>query len=139
MTDLTITVAQVLPATDAAADFVFGIAGAGITAGQPVYLDTVAGTYKLTDANAVATAAAAGIALHGALAGQPIKVQTSGDLTLGAGAAPAVGIVYCVSAAAGGISPIASLTSLDYTTILGVGIASNKLRMRVWVTGQLIA
>lgn len=143
MTDLVITVAQVLPgaATDTVPpSFVEGIAGATITAGQAVYLDATALTIKLADANAtVATAAAIGIATHGALAGQPIRVQTRGDITLGAGAAPAVGVLYVASNNAGGLAPSSDLGATQWATVLGVGIGSNKVRLQPWATGQATA
>lgn len=135
MVDLVITASQVLP--DAEGDSTVGLAGATLTAGQSVYLDSTTNTYKLADANAVLTAAAIGITLHAALAGQPIKVARGGSPTLGASAAPAVGMVYVVSATAGGIAPITDLTSLMYTTILGVGAASSKIKLNVFVSGQL--
>lgn len=140
MTDLSITVAQVLPGSADTDVFVYGLAGATITAGQALYLDSVTSTYKPADANASqATAAVAGIATHGALTGQPIKLQTAGDITLGAGAAPVVSVLYVVSATPGGIAPAADLASGYYTTVLGVGIAGSKLRLRPWSTGQVAA
>ena len=141
MADLTFTASQVLP--DSTGTTVRGTAGATITAGQPLYLDSVTNTYKLADANASAlTAAAVGLALHAALSGQPITLQTGGSPTMGAGAAPTVGIVYVVSATAGGLAPAADLASGHYTTIMGVGAASNKLKMPgagPFASGQVLA
>lgn len=140
MTDLVITVAQVLPGTSSDAispSFEDGIAAVAVTAGQPVYLNA-SGLYALADADLSAAAAAAhGIALHAALAGQPLRVQIGGDVTLGAGAGPVVGTLYVASATAGGISPASALGAGLYTTVLGVGITGNKLRLRPWATGQV--
>jgi hypothetical protein len=134
MADLSITSTQVLP--DVTGGVFNGIAGGTITAGMPIYLDETTNTLKAADANAsAATAAAKGIALHGASTGQPLRIQTNGDVTLGAGAAPAAGAVYVVSATPGGIAPAADLTTGWYTTILGVGIGSNKVRMNVFASG----
>jgi hypothetical protein len=58
-------------------------------------------------------------------------VQTAGPITIGAGAAPAVGTIYCLSATAGGIAPSADLATGNRTTILGVGAATNAIVLRV--------
>lgn len=140
MAALSITVAQVLAPTDGSGNFITGVAGADITAGQSVYLDSSTNTYKLADSNASqATAQAVGIATHGALTGQPIRIQggRGGYLTLGAGAAPAVGMIYCVGATAGSIVPSADLTTADYVTILGVGATTNRIQMDVFVSNSV--
>lgn len=137
MADLTITAAQVLP--DSTGDSYTGTAGGTLTAGQAVYLDDTVNTVKAADANAsAATARAIGIALHAATAGQPIRVQRAGDVTLGTGTA---GTIYVVSANAGGIAPAADLASGHYVTVLGVGITGSKLRMPPagpFVSGQVV-
>lgn len=130
MAALTVTVAEVLG--DFTGDVYSGIAGGTLTAGQSVYLDATAGTVKAADADASAAAAAAiGIALHAALAGQPIRVQRSGDITIGATAAMAVGQVYVVGATAGDIAPVADAIAAStwYVTVLGTAISASKLRM----------
>lgn len=139
MADLSVTASQVLPGLESAgATFANGTAGASITAGQAVYLDTAAGTYKLADANdSTATAVVAGIALHAASTGQPLRIQTAGPLTIGAGAAPAVGMIYAVSATAGGIAPQADLTTGHRTSIIGVGTATGVITLRIWATNAV--
>lgn len=139
MADLTVTATQVLPGAESAgATFASGVAGATITAGQPVYLDTTTSTYKVADNNdtSATLAVVAGIALHGAASGQPLKIQTGGPFTIGAGAAPTVGIIYCLSATAGGIAPSADLATGNRVTILGVGAASNAINLRIYASGQ---
>lgn len=133
MVDLAITASQVLPGPDSSSNFVQGIAGAAITAGQTLYYDAPSMSYKLADANDsnVNTSVVAGIALHAAGVGQPIRMQTSGPITIGAGAAPAVGSVYVLSATAGAIAPVADLATGHRTTILGVGGASNTIILRI--------
>jgi hypothetical protein len=139
MTALTITDTQVQPGTTDAT-FEFGTAGATITAGQVVYLDATTNTYKLADSNlSAAGATARGIALNGAASGQPLKIQTGGTITLGAGAAPVVSTVYLLANVAGSIIPAADLASLDRTTILGVGAATNTLILKINVSGQVKA
>jgi hypothetical protein len=140
MAALVITASQVLAPTDGSGNFFTGVAGADVTAGQSMYLDTAVNTYKLADSNASqATARAVGIAVHAALTGQPIRLMggRGGFLTLGAGAAPAVGTIYCVGATAGSIVPSADLATADYATILGVGATTNRLTMDVFVSDQL--
>lgn len=126
MADLTITASEVQTGTGAVLRSY--VCAAAITAGEPVALDTD-GKAVLADASAEATAAAKGIAVNSAAIGQQVQVQESGDLTLGATAAPASGTVYGVSATAGGIAPVADLLSTEYTTVLGVGIGSNQIRL----------
>lgn len=118
MADLTITAANVVH--DINAVYATGTAGATITAGQALYLDSGTSTLKLADANASqAAATCVGISLHGASSGQPIKYQISGDITIGA--TITVGGIYVVSATAGGIAPVADLTTGMYTTVLLIG------------------
>jgi hypothetical protein len=82
--DLSITAASVIPGARAKPSY--GTAGATITAGQLLYFDSTAGTYKLADANASATTAAVvGYAANNAGSGQPITVITEDDdFTVGA-------------------------------------------------------
>lgn len=136
MADLTITEAQVLP--DATGTFIDGIAGATLTAGQAVYKDATTNTMKPADANAsAATATVVGITTHAALAGQPVRLQRTGDLTLGAGAAPAVAKEYIVSGTAGGIAPISDQVTGWYYSRIGYGIAGNKIRLDIKASGQV--
>jgi hypothetical protein len=75
MADLTVTAAQVAQAyaKSGKAEIYDVVAGATITAGQPVYIDSN-GDAQLTDASAAGTAQVAGIALNGGGAGQAISV-----------------------------------------------------------------
>ena len=135
--DLSITSSQVLVTADT--ETAEGTAGATITAGQTLYLDSSDSKYKLADANASSsTAACIGIALHGSSDGQPIKLATGGSITIGAGAAPAVGTTYVLSATAGGIAPNVDATSGWFKTIIGVGAASNQISLKVFASGQQI-
>jgi hypothetical protein len=132
MANLTITATQVQP--DTTGVLVSGIAGETITAGQVCYEDPDDNyEFKLADCdNASSTVRTVrGIAVNGATAGQPVRLQVSGDLTLGAGAAPVLGTIYCLSNTAGAIMPAADLSTGEYTHILGVGYTGNKLRMKI--------
>jgi hypothetical protein len=132
--DLSITASNVVAGADAIT--ANGTAGATITAGQAVYLDTTTTTYKLAHASTnSSTPKAAGIALNAATANQPLVICTGGTLTIGAGT---VGKIYVVSANnAGGVAPSSDLTTGWYTTILGVVTASNTLTVKINVSGAV--
>lgn len=132
MADLSITAANV----DAAAGAVEeqGTAGATVTAGQVVYQDVSdSNKWKLADADALASAAAKGIALHGASDDQPLRIIVSGDLN--PGATVVIGEVYCVSDTAGGIKPVSDLASTEYVTPLGIGTTAANIAVQIQVSG----
>lgn len=137
MADLTITAANVLAGSGAKK--VHGTAGATVTAGQVVYLDTTTSTYKLADCDS-ATAAArspAGIALHGASSGQPLAVHASGLITIGATLTK--GVAYYLSPTAGGICPVADVLAGDYPTILGIATSTSVLKVQIIESGTDLA
>lgn len=129
MSDLSITAANVAAGT--AAVTVDGTAGATITAGQCVYLDSTTSTYKLCDADSATAAvrAPAGVSLNGASSGQPIKIQTGGNIN--PGATVVVGQIYVPSATAGGIAPVTDLTTGWYTSILGVATTTSNIKLAI--------
>lgn len=133
MADLTITAASVLAASGARK--ALEVAGAAITAGQAVYLDSTDNTVKLADSNSATAAARVpfGIALNGAAAGQPVEVQTSGPVTLGATLTP--GSTYYLSATPGGICPAADLVTGMYPTILGIATSASVLDVAIEQSG----
>ena len=134
MADLTLTVAEVLDT--GAPDVQTGLAGVAITAGQPLYKDaTDSDKLTLADANAAASAACVGLALHATLAGQPVKYQTAGPFTIGATAAMKVGEIYIVSDTAGGIKPRADLATGEFTTVLGITTSAAVLFLKITVGG----
>jgi hypothetical protein len=136
MADLTITAANVLAGSGA--QFSTGTAGATVTAGQPVYQDaTDSNKWKPADGNAsLAAATVIGIALHASLAGQPLKVQTLGDITIGA--TVTVGGVYVLSATAGGIAPVADLASGNFTFIIGIGKTASVMTLVMKTAGVAV-
>lgn len=137
MADLTITATSVLAGGNA--QTLDGTAGATITAGQVVYLDSTTGTYKLAD-NDSATAAVrspAGIALNGAATGQPVEVLTSGNITIGA--TVTAGVAYYLSSTAGGICPVADLGTGDYPTFLGFATTAAIINVRIVESGVALA
>lgn len=92
-----------------------GIAGAAITAGQPLYIDTAAGNVlKLAGAASTAlVATVAGISLHAAGIGQPITYALTGSI-INIGATTAKGMVYYVSDTAGAIMPQADVATATW-------------------------
>ena len=141
MADLTITASQVLASTGAVVSN--GMAGATITAGQPLYKDsTDSNKIKLAVATSSAAADCVGIALHAALSGQPIQYQTAGTITLGAAAAPTKAMRYTLSGSAGGIAPDVDaddVVSGEFATYLGTADASNGLLMSIHASGVALA
>lgn len=135
MSDISITAASVLKGANAKTRK--GIAGATITAGQVVYEDTAdSSKFKLADCDAsAATAKVAGIALHGASAGQPLEIDVEDDdfapggtLSLSAGGDTGI---YVLSGTAGGIAPMDDLASGDYPVILMVAKSTSKAILKI--------
>lgn len=133
MADLSITAADIV--ADSAASTASGTAGATITAGQVVYLDGADNKYKLADADSgtAAAKAPAGIALHGAADGQPLKIIKSGDLTMNA--VLTAGTDYYLSATAGGIAPRADLGVGDDVVLLGLAKSTTVLAVDIQIPG----
>jgi hypothetical protein len=135
MADITITPASVLFTSGSKGS---GIAGATITAGQVVYLDSATLTLKLAQCDGTAAEAdAVGIALHAALAGQPLQYAKD-ESVINIGGTTSKATSYCVSAAAGGVAPQADLVSTNRITTIGyatdaVGAFVVKIRNRLVV------
>jgi hypothetical protein len=124
-TDVSITPASVLPGANAKTTL--GTAGATITAGQLLYFDSTAQTWELADANAsITTAAVSGLAASGAAAGQQlIVVLYDDDLTVG-GTLSTSAPVYVLSGTAGGIAPVADVTTGWYARPVLVAKSTTK-------------
>lgn len=133
MSDLSITAASVISGANAVVQR--GSAGGTVTAGQTVYLDPTTKKWSLADSNSatVAQRQAGGIALHGASLNQPIAVQTSGDITIGA--TLTAGSPYYLSATAGAIMPAADLTTGDYVCLLGLAKSTTVLALDIQFPG----
>jgi hypothetical protein len=133
MADITITPGSVLAYADVVPRD--GTAGATITAGQVVYIDTSdSNKLKLADCDSSATTATvAGIALTGGSTGQPIKWCSSGEVTIGG--TVTVGELYVLSGNAGGIAPEGDLASLDYVSFLGIGTTTGRIRFSILNSG----
>lgn len=133
MADLVLTAANVAAGTGARVEH--GTAGAAVTAGQVVYADSATNTYKLADNNSGTAAARApfGIALHAASTGQPLQVQTTGPITIGA--TLTAGVAYYLSGTPGAICPVADLVTGMYPTALGIAISATQLDINIEQSG----
>lgn len=128
MAAFSITAANVL--TSSSATIYTGTAGATITQGQPLYLDTTTNTYKL--ANALTNSPVAGVALVGASNGQAMVI-CSRDPNFACGYTLSTGNI-AILGQAGNINPYEDRTTGWYVTSLGVGIGNN--RMNFYITGS---
>lgn len=116
MADLTVTAASVLLTSG---NLLTGTAGATITAGQVVYLDSATSTLKLAQCDGTAAEAdAVGISLHASLSGQPLVYAPNGAV-INIGATTSKTTSYMVSATAGGVAPQADLVSTNKIVYLG--------------------
>lgn len=133
MTDISITAANVLAGTGAKK--VNGTAGATITAGKVTYLDSADGKDKLADCDSATAGVRSprGIALNGASNGQPITILTEGPITIGGTLVP--GTTYYLSQNAGGICPLADLSTGDYTVIIGIALSASVLDVNIQESG----
>ncbi len=135
MADSTVNASAVLASPNAVIGR--GTAGVTISAGQPLYFDPTAGTYKLCNASGVSPAfKCVGVSLHEAYAGQPIAFAVN-DPQFTPGFDIAQGDVIIVSGhAAGGVAPVGDKASGWYVTVLGVGIGNNQMNLNLTAAGQ---
>ncbi len=129
MAAISITAANVIPSTSAT--IYTGTAGATITQGQPLYLDTTTSTYKL--ANSLTNNPVAGVALVGASNGQQMVI-CSRDPNFTPGFSVTTGNVILVGNVAGQLNPYEDRATGWYVTSLGVMIAATK--MNFYITGS---
>lgn len=134
MADLSITAANVAAVSGASIDRSKN-AGASVTAGQLVYLEAATSTWKLADCNSATVEARTptGIALHAAASGQPLAVLTAGPITIGA--TLTAGVAYYCSGTAGGIAPVADVTTGWYVTIVGIATSTTVLDVKFHASG----
>lgn len=132
MTDLSITPANTVTVNGTTEQ---GLAGETITAGMAVYLDASSGKYLKSDSNSATVAARGvrGVALNGASLNQPLAVQRTGDVTLGA--TLVANTSYYLSDTPGGICPLADVGTGEYLTLMGVAISTTVLRLGILSTG----
>jgi hypothetical protein len=136
MSDLSITAASVLAGTGAKK--VNGTAGATITAGKVVYLESSTDKYKLADCDSATAEAKSpkGIALNGASDGQPLTIIEEGPVTIGA--TLTAGTAYYLSPTAGGICPLADVLTGDNVVLLGLATSTTVLELDIQNSGVTI-
>jgi len=128
--DVSITAASVKPSSAAVLrrDWT---AGEALTAGQLVYRSS--SDFKVYKADCNSGTAGIrdciGIAVTSAIADGPVVVCLE-DTALTLGGTVANGTVYCLSATAGGICPLADMTSGYYVTVVGVGSTTSVIAFR---------
>jgi hypothetical protein len=103
------------------------IAGASITAGQALTVDSSGQAILASDAS-LALAQVIGIALQNAAAGQPIKYQITGRINVGA--TLDVGKLYVLSTS-GAIAPCDDIEIGDFPTFLGIAEDADVLRLNI--------
>lgn len=109
--------------------------GETVTAGQAVYKKAADGKYWKADNDVdAATATVAGIAYTGGAADGYGVIIVSGPMDLGA--TLTAGTYYVLSSTAGGICPIADLTSSDYIVPLGVATTTGRILVDISNTGE---
>jgi hypothetical protein len=122
MADLVVTAGNVLWTSGTR---ITGTAGAAVTAGQAVYLDSTTSTLKLAQSDGTsAEADAVGIALHAAGTGQPLVYAAQGSV-INIGATTAKTTTYFVSDTAGGVAPQADVVTSTWKIVrLGYATAT---------------
>lgn len=139
MADLAITASLVKKGVGAQVNSSL-LAGAVITAGSPVYLDTTAGTVKLTDANVAAASLCDGISLHAAEIGQPISFITSGALFEHGLTGVVAGDVLYASETVGRITKLFSdIASASTVITLGIATSATVAKVQIQVAGAVKA
>jgi len=130
MSDISITPASVIPSANAIIKS--GIAGATITQGQTVYIDSSANyVLKLADADASAlSAVVAGIASSAGAAGQRINyIESDPALTFG-GTVLSGDPIYQSDVAGGLTKTFADLETGDIVTVLGVATSTTTMNFK---------
>jgi hypothetical protein len=141
MADIVITAANVAPGASAIIIKDYK-AGAAVTAGQAVYLDTstTPATWKLIDSNAAVTgneiATSKGIAVNGAASGQLLAVDVA-DTDLTVGGTLTNGSTVYTSTTAGGVTHDVPTTGA-YPTALGVAKSATKMVLHPVSSGAII-
>jgi hypothetical protein len=133
MADIVLTAANVVAGSSASTEH--GTAGATITAGQAVYLDSSTNKYLLADSNSATAAARVprGIALNSAANNQPLSVVTDGAVTIGG--TLVAGVAYYLSDTPGGICAVADVGSGEYSVILGMATSTTVLDVDIQASG----
>ena len=133
MAAITVTAGSVVPGSDA--NVATGFAGATITAGQVLYIDTAnSNVLKLAQCDGTALeATVAGIALNGASSGQVVNYIKGGTVTIGG--TTVAGTMYGVGTTAGDIIPHADIATTNKVSYVGYATTTGILSVQINNTG----
>ncbi len=134
MADISVVPASV-KVGDATSEIEVATAGATITEGDALFLDTTTNKYLVSDCTAAGTNVVERFALSAATNGNPVQVMRPGT-TIDFGATLTVAEIYVLSEA-GAIAPVADLASADYVTIVGYGESTSLMLFDPNVTGYV--
>lgn len=105
------------------------LAGATITAGMVVYVDSAGAVQIGTNATSAGSGVSAqlvGIALNNGSSGQPIAILKNGTVNIGG--TVAVGMPYALGTA-GGIIPVSDIAGTEYSTHVGEGTTAANIKL----------
>lgn len=127
--DLSITSTSVVPSANAIIRN--APAGVVITAGKLVYKSATDGKLYLADGDSATAALRDCVGIASTTAGIGVQCYyVIEDPALTIGATVTNGVIYVLSATAGGIAPAADLTTGWYATVVGVGTSSSTVAFR---------
>jgi len=137
MAAISVTAASVLKSSTGQVSV--GTAGATITAGQSLYVDTNdSNKLKLADANGTAPANTfAGIALNAASAGQPVSYCTNDTAGFTIGATVVAGDTIWLSQTPGGITKTIGDLSGGLAIVVGVMLTTTTMNLTPVVGGSV--
>ena len=133
MVDLTVTPASVVQGSNASVQS--GQAGETIAAGKLVYKSSTTQKWMLADTNSATLEARVpkGVALNASALNQPVDVQVSGDITIGA--TLVAGTAYYASDTPGGICPVADVGATEGVALIGLAKSTTVLAIDIQVPG----
>ena len=146
MADLSITTTEVKAGPGAVVES--GVAGEAITRGEALYRDSVTKKVYAAQRDAgIDSAHVVGLALQDATDGQRVEYQSAGIITIGNSASVTEGVIYLLSATAGGLTPhtdhdtgvSAVPASGEFATVIGVGNNDDQIILGILNSGQQIA
>jgi len=129
MADLSITAANIVLVSG---DTATKNAAEAVTAGNWLYAPTST-TVGVASNGAVAKQTVVGLALNSAGVGQPVTYALPGSVVT-FGAILSVATWYVLSAS-GATSPVADQTSADYVSLVGYGLTTANMQLRIVNTG----